>query len=79
MDFRKYIRIHRILSGQQVAASTHLADKTPLLPGGVDTGWDIFLIKYQCSIIQYSTPNVNYGFQALATNMRGFSQNVRTE
>jgi hypothetical protein len=23
------------------------------------------------------TPNVNYGFQALATNMRGFSQNVR--
>ena len=23
------------------------------------------------------TPNVNYGFQALATNMRGFSQNIR--
>ena len=23
------------------------------------------------------TPNVNYGFQTLATNMRGFSQNVR--
>jgi hypothetical protein len=23
------------------------------------------------------TPNVNYGFQALATNMRGFTQNIR--
>jgi hypothetical protein len=23
------------------------------------------------------TPNVNYGFQAMATNMRGFTQNIR--
>jgi hypothetical protein len=46
--------------------------------GGVDNWMGYIFTKY--TMFDNSIPvnsNVNYGFQALATNLRGFSQNVR--
>ncbi len=80
IDFRKYTRIHReLIWANRFAASTSFGP-TKLLYylGGVDN-WMGYLFN---SIQMFNsaipvTPNVNYGFQALATNMRGFSQNIR--
>ena len=80
IDFRKYIRIHReLIWANRFAASTSFGP-TKLLYylGGVDN-WMGYLFN---KIPMFDntipvTPNVNYGFQTLATNMRGFSQNVR--
>jgi len=80
LDFRKYIRIHRdLIWANRFAASTSFGP-TKLLYylGGVDN-WMGYLFN-KVPIFDNTipvTPNVNYGFQALATNMRGFSQNVR--
>src|SRR5450759_2181100 len=80
IDFRKYIRIHReLIWANRFAASTSFGP-TKLLYylGGVDNWMGYLFNKYPMfnSSIPV-TPNVNYGFQALATNMRGFTQNVR--
>jgi hypothetical protein len=80
IDFRKYIHIHRdLIWANRFAASTSFGP-TKLLYylGGVDN-WMGYLFN-KVPMFDNSipvTPNVNYGFQALATNMRGFSQNVR--
>ncbi|HPT22552.1 MAG TPA: hypothetical protein PLR88_11450, partial [Bacteroidales bacterium] len=80
VDFRKYTRIHReLIWANRFAASTSFGH-TKLLYylGGVDN-WMGYLFNTN-SMFDNSipvSPNVNYGFQALATNMRGFSQNVR--
>jgi hypothetical protein len=80
IDFRKYIRIHReLIWANRFAASTSFGP-TKLLYylGGVDN-WMGYLFN-KVPMFDNTipvTPNVNYGFQALATNMRGFSQNVR--
>jgi hypothetical protein len=80
IDFRKYTRIHReLIWANRFAASTSFGP-TKLLYylGGVDN-WMGYLfnnVNMFNSAIPV-TPNVNYGFQALATNMRGFSQNIR--
>jgi hypothetical protein len=80
IDFRKYIKIHReLIWANRFAASTSYGP-TKLLYylGGVDNWMGYFFTKY--TMFDNSIPvntNVNYGFQALATNMRGFSQNVR--
>jgi len=80
VDFRKYTRIHReLIWANRFAASTSFGH-TKLLYylGGVDN-WMGYLFNTN-SMFDKSipvSPNVNYGFQALATNMRGFSQNVR--
>jgi hypothetical protein len=80
VDFRKYTQIHRdLIWANRFAASTSFGP-TKLLYylGGVDN-WMGYLFNknpmFDSSIPV--TPNVNYGFQALATDMRGFSQNVR--
>jgi hypothetical protein len=74
-DFRHYLQIHReiILVGR-IAGSKSFG-KTPLIYylGGTDE-W------ISGDLFDRSTPiddTQNYGFQALAANMRGFKQNVR--
>ncbi len=80
IDFRKYIRIHReLIWANRFAASTSFGP-TKLLYylGGVDN-WMGYLFN-RVPMFDNTipvTPGVNYGFQTLATNMRGFSQNVR--
>jgi Tol biopolymer transport system component len=80
VDFRKYTRIHReLIWANRFAASTSFGPtKLIYYLGGVDN-WMGYLFN---KIPMFDntvpvTPNVNYGFQALATNMRGFTQNVR--
>ncbi len=80
IDFRKYIKIHReLIWANRFAASTSFGP-TKLLYylGGVDNWMGYIFTKY--TMFDNTIPvnsNVNYGFQALATNLRGFSQNVR--
>ena len=79
-DFRKYTKIHReLIWANRFAASTSFGPtKLIYYLGGVDNWMGYFFTKYP--MFDYSIPvdpNVNYGFQALATNLRGFSQNVR--
>jgi Tol biopolymer transport system component len=80
IDFRKYTRIHReLIWANRFAASTSFGH-TKLLYylGGVDNWMGYLFNKYPMfNEAVPVTPNVNYGFQTLATNMRGFSQNIR--
>jgi Tol biopolymer transport system component len=80
IDFRKYIQIHReLIWANRFAASTSFGPtKLIYYLGGVDNWMGYLFNKYPMfnSSIPV-TPNVNYGFQALATNMRGFTQNIR--
>ena len=80
VDFRKYIRIHReLIWANRFAASTSFGPtKLIYYLGGVDNWMGYLFSKYPMFDNSIPvTPNVNYGFQALATNMRGFTQNVR--
>jgi len=79
-DFRYYLRIHRdlIWANRFAASSSFGHSKLLYYLGGVDN-WLGFLFN---SIPMFDqtipvNPSENYAFQALATNMRGFSQNVR--
>lgn len=79
-DFRKYTKIHReLIWANRFAASTSYGPtKLVYYLGGVDNWMGYFFNKnpmFDNSIPV--NPNVNYGFQTLATNMRGFSQNIR--
>jgi Tol biopolymer transport system component len=80
IDFRKYTRIHReLIWANRFAASTSFGPtKLIYYLGGVDNWMGYLFSKYPMfdNTIPV-TPNVNYGFQALATNMRGFTQNIR--
>jgi len=80
VDFRKYIRIHRelIWANRFAASSSFGPTKLLYYLGGVDNWMGYLFNNYPMfdSTIPV-TPNVNYGFQTLATNMRGFTQNVR--
>jgi hypothetical protein len=80
VDYRKYIRLHReLIWANRFAASTSFGPtKLIYYLGGVDNWMGYLFNKYPMfdNTIPV-TPNVNYGFQALATNMRGFTQNVR--
>lgn len=79
-DFRKYIKIHReLIWANRFAASTSYGPtKLVYYLGGVDN-WMGYLFgkndMFDTSIPV--SPRMNYGFQALATNLRGFSQNIR--
>jgi hypothetical protein len=74
-DFRHYQKIHRELIGVFRLAGSKSFGENPLIYylGGVDEWW-------RSDIFDEQTPidfSQNYGFQALAANMRGFLQNVR--
>lgn len=73
-DFRHYTKIHRnFIWANRFAASTSFGD-SPLIyyMGGVDN-W-MFPKFNDNTPIDYSQ---NYAYQTLATNMRGFNQNIR--
>ena len=79
-DFRHYIRIHRTLIwANRFAASTSFG-RSPLIYylGSVDNWINPFQQKVptfnESVAIDYTQ---NYAYQALATNVRGFSQNIR--
>lgn len=73
-DFRHYTRVHRsFIWANRFAASTSFG-ASPLIyyMGGVDN-W-LFPKFNMDTPIDY---NQNYAYQTLATNMRGFNQNIR--
>ena len=80
IDFRKYTRIHReLIWANRFAASTSFGPtKLIYYLGGVDNWMGYLFSKYPMfDNTMPVTPNVHYGFQAIATNMRGFTQNIR--
>jgi hypothetical protein len=74
MDFRNYQKIHRSLVwANRFAASTSFGNNKLLYyMGGVDN-W-LFPSYNMTTPVAYDQ---NYAFQTLATNMRGFAQNIR--
>ncbi|MFZ5941502.1 MAG: hypothetical protein ACOYXB_13095 [Bacteroidota bacterium] len=79
-DIRYYIRLHRTLIwANRFAASTSFG-RSPLIYylGSVDNWTNFFPNRWptfdQSVDIDYTK---NYSYQALATNLRGFSQNIR--
>lgn len=79
-DFRHYIKIHRelIWANRFAASSSFGPTKLIYYMGGVDN-WMGFLFN-SLPMFDNSIPvdqTKFYGFQALATNMRGFTQNIR--
>jgi hypothetical protein len=73
-DYRKYTRIWRTcIWANRVAASTSFGQKKLVYyMGGVD---DWLFPKFNRNIVVDETQN--YAYQTLATNMRGFTQNIR--
>jgi hypothetical protein len=74
LDFRHYIKIHReiIWANRFAWSSSFGQQKLIYYLGGVDN--NLFPKFNQSTNIDLSQ---NYAYQALATNMRGFDQNVR--
>lgn len=74
MDFRNYIKIHKtFIWANRFAASTSWGhQKIVYYMGGVDN-W--LFPKFNTDIIV--DPENDYAYQTLATNMRGFHQNIR--
>jgi hypothetical protein len=74
VDVRNYLKVHReIIWANRFAASTNFGtDKLIYYMGGVDD-WIGSRFNNQMQV----DPNENYQYQSLATNMRGFSQNIR--
>ena len=79
-DFRHYLKIHReLIWANRFAASTSYGPTRLIYYlGGVDN-WMGYLFNKVPQFDQTIpvSQKYYYGFQALATNMRGFSQNVR--
>lgn len=73
-DFRNYQRIHRqmIFAWRIAGSSSFGTDRLIYYMGGVDK-W--ILPRYNSDT--QVDPDINYAYQTLATNMRGFSQNTR--
>ncbi len=82
IDFRHYIRLHRnLIWANRFAASTSLGSSRLIYYlGGVDNWTNLTPYKEPTFIPLEEIPintEVNYSYQAVATNMRGFSQNIR--
>jgi hypothetical protein len=73
-DYRHYTKIHRNFIFANRIAGSGSAGNSKLIyyMGGVDN-WLIPQFNYDINV----NYNNNYAFQALATNMRGFQQNIR--
>ncbi len=73
-DFRNYIKIHKtFIWANRIAASTSFGkNRLIYYMGGVDN-WLFPKFNSETSIAQ----DQNYTYQTLATNMRGFHQNIR--
>ena len=74
MDYRHYQKIHRniIWATRLCGASSWGDGKVVYYLGGID-GW--FVPKFNTNTTVSQT--ANYAFQSLATNIRGFEQNIR--
>lgn len=74
LDFRHYLQVHRTLIwANRLAASTSFgSNKLLYYMGGVDN-W-LFPSYNQNTTVD---PAEKYAFQTIATNMRGFKQNIR--
>ncbi len=74
LDFRHYIKLHRtmILALRLAGGTSFGKEKVVYYLGGVDN-WLIPSFAVDVPVSQ----DQNYAFQALATNMRGFPQNIR--
>lgn len=78
-DFRHYQQIHRnLIFATRFAASTSFGNKKLVYYLGSVDNWMNFSTKIQTfdNTIPVDT-NQNYAYQTLATNMRGFTQNIR--
>ncbi len=73
-DYRHYTKIHKnFIFANRIAASTSMGNsKLIYYLGGVDN-WLLPRFNYDINI----SYDQNYAFQALASNMRGFEQNIR--
>jgi hypothetical protein len=73
-DYRHYTKIHRnFIWANRIAASSSMGNsKLIYFMGGVDN-WLFPRFNYDINI----STDKNYVFQTLATNMRGFDQNIR--
>ncbi|MBN2213002.1 MAG: PD40 domain-containing protein [Bacteroidales bacterium] len=81
-DFRHYLKIHRsLIWANRLAASTSQgSSKLIYYLGGVDNWTNITPLKTPTFIPLSEIPidrTENYAYQTVATNMRGFSQNIR--
>jgi hypothetical protein len=81
-DFRHYLRIHRsLIWANRFAASTSQGSSRLIYYlGGVDNWTNLTPLKTPTFIPLDEIPidrTVNYAYQTVATNMRGFSQNIR--
>lgn len=76
LDCRNYLKIHReIIWANRIAASTSFgSQKLIYFMGGVDNE---FLTGPEFDNSTNIDNTQNYAYQALATNMRGFTQNIR--
>jgi Tol biopolymer transport system component len=79
LDYRRYIKIHRnLIWANRIAASTSFGpEKLVYYLGSVDN-W----LNFNSATPTFNrniaiATDQNYAFQALASNMRGFSQNIR--
>lgn len=81
-DFRNYIVLHRnLIFASRIATSSSFGSSSLIYYlGGVDN-WTNLTQQKNPTFIPLSEiridPDANYAFQAVATNMRGFSQNIR--
>ena len=73
-DFRNYQRIYKeVIFAWRLAGSTSFGtDKLIYYMGGVDN-WILPVFDTDNQV----SPDINYAFQTLATNLRGFPQNAR--
>ena len=78
LDFRHYIKIHRnLVWANRLAASTSSGtQKLVYYLGSVDN-WINFSSTPTFNSDVPVAPGQNYAYQALASNLRGFSQNIR--
>ena len=78
LDFRHYLKIHRnLVWANRIAASTSMGtQKLVYYLGSVDN-WINFGSNPTFNPEVPVATNQNYAYQALASNLRGFSQNIR--
>lgn len=74
LDFRNYLKIHReIIWANRIAGSTSFGKEKLIYYMGATDNWLVPKFNQETPI-DYSQ---NYYFQALASNLRGFDQNIR--
>ncbi len=78
-DVRHYQKIHRdlIWANRFAASSSFGPARLIYYMGGVDSWMGLFNKVPMFDQTVPVNPYIHYGFQALATNMRGFTQNIR--